>query len=188
MKTLLSISTLLITLYTSFGQTPSTATQTIQYVQETSRPESKIEKKFPFDIALKDAAGKEFVSTKVMQKNGKPSIVMFWLTTCGPCRMELEAIKGKYASWAKEAKFNFYAISTDWSENAGKFADRVQRENWPFTAYHDINREFKYVMPGGLNGLPQVFVFDKDGTIVYHKRKYIPGDEDTLFDEIKKLQ
>ena len=43
------------------------------------------------------------------------------------------------------------------------------------------------VMPAGLNGLPQVFVFDKDGTIVYHKRKYKPGDEDVLFEKVKAL-
>ncbi len=188
MKSLLSASFLLLTFYSSTAQSPSTATQSIQYVQETSRPENKIEKQFPFDIALKDADGKDYVSTKVLQKNGKPSIVMFWLTTCGPCRMELEAIKGKYATWEKEAKFNFFAISTDWSENANKFAERVKREDWPFKAYHDVNREFKFVMPGGLNGLPQVFVFDKNGTLVYHKRKYIPGDEDTLLAEVKKLQ
>jgi cytochrome c biogenesis protein CcmG/thiol:disulfide interchange protein DsbE len=172
----------------SFSQSPATSTQSIQYVKETSRPESKVEKKFPFDIALKNADGKEFVSNKILKKNGKPTILMFWLTTCGPCRMELEAIKGKYAAWTKEAKFNFFAISTDWLENSTKFEDRVKAEKWPFDAYHDFNREFKYVMPGGLNGLPQVFVLNKEGEIIYHKRKYIPGDEDTLIDEIKKLQ
>ena len=41
-------------------------------------------------------------------------------------------------------------------------------------------------MPGRLNGLPQVFLLDKNGEIVYHKRKYLPGDEDKLFEAIKE--
>lgn len=189
MKSLFSIIFNLTFVVAVFSQAPSnSSSQNIQFVKESSRSENNIDKKFPYDIMLKNADGKEVISKKLLKKNGKPTIIMFWLTTCGPCRMELEAIKNKYENWTKEAKFNFWAISTDWAENSTKFVERVKSENWPFEAYHDMNREFKYVMPGGLNGLPQVFVLNKDGEIIYHKRRYIPGDEDTLFEEIKKLQ
>ena len=42
-------------------------------------------------------------------------------------------------------------------------------------------------MPGNINGLPQVFLYDAEGNIVYHKRKYRSGDEDMLFEKIKAL-
>jgi peroxiredoxin len=42
-------------------------------------------------------------------------------------------------------------------------------------------------MPGQLNGLPQTFIIDKDGNIVYHKRKYRSGDEDLLFEKVKTI-
>ncbi|MEM1123340.1 MAG: TlpA disulfide reductase family protein, partial [Bacteroidota bacterium] len=142
---------------------------------------------FPYNIDLKTAEGQVLNSSKVFKQNGKPSVVMFWLTTCYPCGLELNAIKEKFPQWQEEADFNLYAVSTDFPKNAGKFVTRVKSGGWDFEAYHDFNREFMKVMPGSLNGLPQVFVFDKKGDIVYHKRKYKPGDEDVLFAKVKEL-
>ena len=149
--------------------------------------ELPIKTDYPYSIDLKTADGEVINSSKVLKKNGKPSVVMFWLTTCYPCGLELNAIKEKFPQWQEEADFNLYAISTDFSKNAGKFVERVKSGGWTFEAYHDFNRDFMKEMPGGLNGLPQVFVFDKDGTIVYHKRKYKSGDEDILFEKVKAL-
>lgn len=189
MKSLLA-SLFAMSLFSAFGQngsTPVPAPVTGNYYVDTARPVEQIQATFPFDIPLRNAAGDTLNSATVFQKNGKPTVLMFWLTTCGPCRMELKAIKEKYDGWKQEADFNFYAISTDFPKNYPQFVSRVDEGNWHFPAYHDLDREFRLVMPGALNGLPQVFVLDKDGNIAYHTRKYQPGDEDKLFEEIKKL-
>lgn len=157
------------------------------YFVDTARPSNQIQSTFPYDISLRNAKGDTLNSAKVFEKNGKPTVLLFWLTTCGPCRMELNAIKDKYDGWKQQADFNFFAISTDFPKNYPQFISRVEEGNWGFPAYHDLNREFHLVMPGELNGLPQVFVLDKSGNIAYHTRKYVPGDEDKLFEEIKKL-
>jgi len=143
---------------------------------------------YPFDFKLRDANGKEYSSADVLKYDGKPTIVSFWLTTCGPCMMEFAAIKGKYEKWQGEADFKMVAISTDFPKNHEAFANVTKQKEWPWEVYLDVDRKFWKVMPGALNGLPQVFVYDKDGEIVYYKRKYKPGDEDTLFSKIKELQ
>lgn len=152
-----------------------------------ARPQEQIEQNFPYDISLKTAEGKEIPSNEVMAKNGKPTVLLFWLTTCTPCRFEMEAIKGKFPRWKEEADFNFYAISTDFERNYEAFVKMVNEKGWEWETYNDVNREFRSVMPGELNGLPQTFLLDKDGKIVYHKRKWRPGDEDVLFDKVKDL-
>lgn len=159
----------------------------VNYITETARPSSQIKKEFPYDIDLKTAEGEIFNSEKIFQKNGKPTVLMFWLTTCVPCRYEMKAVNEKYAGWKEEADFNLYAISTDFQKNYEAFVKRVNESGWAWESYNDVNREFKRVMPGELNGLPQTFILDKDGKIVYHKRKYRPGDEDALFAKIKDL-
>ena len=63
----------------------------------------------------------------------------------------------------------------------------VNENDWPWQAANDVNREFRQIMPGKLNGLPQTFVLDKNGQIAYHKRKYRSGDEDVLFAKVKEL-
>jgi peroxiredoxin len=172
------------------SQPPSTTAPTkpaISLYVETARPVSQIKADFPYDISLKTADGDTILSSEALAKNGKPTVLMFWLTTCMPCRLELKAISEKIESWRKEAGFNLYAISIDFPKNYEQFVKRVQESGWTFPAYYDLNREFRLVMPGELNGLPQTFVLDKNGKIVYHKRKYVPGDEDALFELIKTL-
>ena len=166
--------------------TTSSLSAQSRIVTETSRAADQIKTDYPFDIDLKDANGTVINSSKLFQKDNKPTVLLFWLTTCGPCRQELTAISQKFEGWKKEADFNFFAISTDFSDRADQFYARVKESNWPFPAYYDFNREFKLVMPGELNGLPQVFVLGDDGKILYHTRKYIPGDEDRLLEAIQQ--
>ncbi|MCU0346020.1 MAG: hypothetical protein MUC59_03690 [Saprospiraceae bacterium] len=88
MKYLLA-SLFAILLFSAFGQngsTPVPAPVTGNYYVDTARPVEQIQATFPFDIPLRNAAGDTLNSATVFQKNGKPTVLMFWLTTCGPCR------------------------------------------------------------------------------------------------------
>ena len=150
------------------------------------RQPNEINKIFPFDIALKDTAGTIFNSADVLKTGDKPLVLMFWLTTCGPCRMELDTYKAKFDDWKKETDFRLIAISTDFPQNAENFVKRVKAGEWQFEAYHDYQRAFGMVMPGELNGLPQVFILNKKGEIVYYHKRFVPGDEEELFAKIKE--
>ncbi len=159
----------------------------VHVTQETSRPEDQIKKEYPYDIQLKDADGLLHNSANVFKNNKKATVLLFWMTTCGPCRMELNAISGKFDHWKKEVDFDFFAVSMDFPYNYYKFTERVKKSNWPFPSFIDVNREFRYAMEGGLNGLPQLFVLNKKGKIIYHTRRYMPGDEDKLFQALKSI-
>lgn len=168
-------------------QTAEKTNSRTNYIVETSRPKSQVKQEFPYDIDMKMADGEIFKSEDVLELNGKPTVILFWLTTCVPCRYEMAAINEKYENWQKEADFNLIAISTDFQKNYENFVKKVNESDWKWDTYHDMNREFRHVMPGELNGLPQTFILDKKGQIVYHKRKYRKGDEDALFDKIKAI-
>lgn len=165
---------------------PDSTTGRRMYIS-TARPEAEIVKTFPYNIDLKAADGSVVNSAELFLNNNKPVVLMFWLTTCYPCRMELQAIASKMEAWQKEADFRLVAVSMDYPHNYEQFVTRVKESNWPFEAYNDLNREFGMAMPGGLNGLPQVFVLTPEGEIIYHTRKYVTGDEDILFSKIKAL-
>jgi peroxiredoxin len=154
---------------------------------DTSRPKKEIVQAYPFDINLKTADGKILNSEKVLKNNGKPTVLLFWLTTCYPCRIEMAAIEKEYPAWKEQVDFNLFAISTDFEKNFPRFEKMVRESNWPWQAYNDVNREFRKVLPGELNGLPQTFIFDSSGNIAYHKRKYSSGDEQILFEKIKEI-
>lgn len=156
-------------------------------MMDPARSVNDIDQAYPFDIALKDASGKLHNSADILKPNGKPTVVLYWLTTCYPCLLEMKAIQKEIDAWKAETDFNIVAISTDFEKNYGSFVKRVEESNWSFEAYVDVNREFRKVMPGALNGLPQSFIFDKYGEIAYHKRKYSTGDEHRLYAKVKEL-
>lgn len=157
------------------------------YLVLKTRPQSELRLDYPYNVELLDAAGDTLRSDRVFAA-GKPTVLLFWLTTCVPCGYEMRAIQEKYADWQAQATFNFYAISTDFQKNFPAFQRRVREQQFPWRSFNDVHREFRRILPGELNGLPQTFLLDADGNIVYHKRKYRSGDEDALFAEILKLQ
>ncbi len=163
------------------------ATNPSRMMKDRSRNVENINAKYPFDIPLENTVREVASSSELIPNNGKPTLVLFWLTTCYPCRIEMKAIAEKYNQWRAQENFNIVAISTDWDKNYDNFAKMVNENNWPWESYRDLNREFRKILPGGLNGLPQSFIFDKNGTIAYHSRKYRTGDEDKIFDKIQSL-
>lgn len=155
------------------------------YIIDRARPKAQINSSYPYDIPLKSAAGQALNSSEVLSQEDQPVVLLFWLTTCYPCRMEMKAIAKEYEAWQQETPFQLVAISTDFQKNFSSFTKMVEKNNWPWLSVNDVNREFRRIMPGRLNGLPQLFVLDKNRKITYHKRKYQPGDEKELFRQIQ---
>lgn len=155
-------------------------------VQEKSRIAQDINKKFPFDIPLRELNGDVVNSSEILKNNGKPIVLAFWLTTCPPCRAEMKNMKAHYEDWIKETGVRILFISTDFEKNAHKIAQMIEKNQYPYEVYHDFHREFREVLPGGLNGLPQTFIISSKGEILFHKRKYRSGDEFKLYEEMKK--
>lgn len=166
---------------------PTAAKEIISAKSEPRIVDNEPTAEFPFNVMLKDVDGNLKNSNEIFKSNGKPTVLLFWLTTCGPCHQKLNAIKPLYPEWIKEADFNVYAISGDFSKNFPKFVTQTKSKNWEWETYNDVNRGFRKILPGGLNGYPQTFIFDKDGKLVYQDKKYKRGDEVKLFETIKGI-
>jgi peroxiredoxin len=141
---------------------------------------------YPFDITLTTPDSTE-VSTRQVLAGDQPTVIAFWLTTCAPCFAELAAYTQNLPNWKQQADFRLIAVSIDFPDRFHQFQKVAREKHWPFPVYWDRTRTFKEILPGTLNGLPQVFLFDKKGKLVWQHRKYMPGDEVELFEEIKKV-
>lgn len=170
---------------------PAVAQQNIY----SSRVKSPVDSVFPYNIPLLDidstteTNSKEAFAIPKKEKDRQPTVLAFWLTTCMPCHRELSTYTAHYAEWQKQAKFRMVAISIDFPQRFRQIAPIVREKKFPFEVYWDRDRLFRSVMPYcGLNGLPQVFIFDKNGQLAYHHKGFRPGDEQTLFAKILELQ
>ena len=125
------------------------------------------------------------VNTSTFSNNGKPMIISFWATWCKPCKKELDAVAENYDEWVKETGVKLIAISIDDVRSSSKVVTDVKTKGWHFEVYLDENQDFKRAM--NVNNIPHTFLVDGKGKIVWSHNSYTEGDEETLYENVKKL-
>ena len=135
-------------------------------------------------VDIKTIDGKTF-NTDSISNSGKPIIISFWETFCKPCINEFEAISEVYADWQKETGVKLMAVSIDNSRTSSKVPSMVKTNGWEFEVYMDINQDFKRAM--SISYCPYSFLIDGLGNIVWEKGAYAEGDEEKLYELVKKV-
>jgi cytochrome c biogenesis protein CcmG/thiol:disulfide interchange protein DsbE len=125
------------------------------------------------------------INSSTFSNNGKPMIISFWATWCKPCKKELDAIAENYETWTKETGVKLIAISIDDARSSGKVVTDVKLKGWEYEVYLDENQDFKRAM--NVNNVPHTFLVDGNGQIVWSHNSYTEGDEEKLYENVKKL-
>jgi len=133
---------------------------------------------------VKDLAG-NIVSTAQFKNDGKPMLISFWATWCKPCLTELRTYQDVYEEWQEETGVKLIAVSIDDTRNSGKVGPMVKSEQWKYEVYIDENQDLKRNL--GVVNIPHTFLLDGQGNIVWQHAGYSPGDEDYLFEVLKKV-
>ena len=138
-------------------------------------------------VMVENSKGESF-DTSLFVKDGKPTILSFWSTSCKPCIRELDAVYDALPDWKDEADFKVVAVSTDDSRLLAKAKSFAEGRGWgeDFTLLFDKNQDFMRAM--NVSVVPHVFVLDAKGKVVYSHTSYVPGNELELFDAIKKCR
>ena len=136
-------------------------------------------------VTIKDLQGKD-VNIAKLSNNGKPFVITFWATWCGPCIKEHNALDEVYADWKKETGVKIYAVSIDDSRTTAKVKPFVEGKGWDFEVLLDANKDLARAMNVG--NPPHTFLFDCNGKIVYQHTGYLDGGEEDLYEEILKLK
>ncbi len=136
------------------------------------------------NIELKTINGKKF-NTSDINNIGKPVIINFWATWCKPCIKELTAISEKYEKWQDETGVILYAISIDDSKSINRVAPFVNAKGWEYVVLLDQNSDFKRAM--NVINVPHSFILDKKGNIIYQHTTYAEGDENKMYEILKKI-
>lgn len=135
-------------------------------------------------VEVKKIGGESF-NTSTLSNDGKPMIISFWATWCKPCVQELTAISEQYEEWQKETGVKVIAVSTDDSRNMARVQPFVNSRSWDYEIYLDPNGDFKRAL--NVNNIPHTFLVNGKGEIVWQHNSYTPGDEEELYELVKKL-
>lgn len=132
---------------------------------------------------LKTLDGKNVQLNEHFTKN-KLTIVSFWATWCSPCKKELDALKDLYSDW-KPMGIELIAITVDDAQALNKVKPMVAQKSWKYTILSDQNKEMMRAL--NFQSIPQTFVVDAKGNILYSHAGYTPGDEYELDKKLRGL-
>ncbi len=141
------------------------------------------EKSLP-NVAVKSLDGKT-VNIQEFAKDGKITVISFWATWCSPCKKELDAIADMYPDWQEDYNVELVAVTIDTRRALAKVGPMVASKGWEYTILSDANQDLQKAL--NFQTVPQTFLLDQDGNIVYSHSGYVPGDEYELEDKIKEL-
>jgi cytochrome c biogenesis protein CcmG/thiol:disulfide interchange protein DsbE len=154
----------------------------ITLFSQIENKDTLLEKTIP-EITLKDINGKS-VNTKNLTHCG-PIIISFWATWCSPCKKELNAFDEIYEELKETYGVKIVAVSIDDEKTKNSVPLYIRAKGFEFQILLDPNGDFKRLM--GVNNIPHTFIINKEGKIVYSHNNYVPGDEENLIEELKKL-
>ena len=129
------------------------------------------------DVKVEDAAGKA-VSTRSLVDGTSPFVITFWASWCKPCQRELAALEEAAPDWAGKYPLRIYAVSVDDSRSIAEAKALAASSDWPVTVLFDTKQAFKQALK--VTSIPHVFVYDKNGKLVWNHMGYIPGSEEEL--------
>jgi peroxiredoxin len=138
-------------------------------------------KKLP-NITISDLQGKP-VSIIDAAGSDKITVLSFWATWCSPCKRELDAISELYPTWMNDYNVHLIAISIDNARMMAQVKPIIEEKGWEFRVLMDSKQELQHALE--FQAIPQTFVIDKDGNIIYQHEGYTPGDEYELEKVIK---
>ncbi len=118
--------------------------------------------------------------------NGNFTILSFWATWCKPCKTELDAIYDIYPDWQEEFGVELIAVSIDDSRTVRKVIPMVEQKNWPYTILTDSNQNVQRAL--NFRSIPQTFLVNPEGQIIYSHNGYSPGSEYELEDKMRAEQ
>ena len=90
---------------------------------------------------------------------GKPIILNFWASWCGPCKMEMPEIQNFYEKYGEEV--HFLLVSVDDSVDTAK--SFIEEEGYTFPVYFDTTSAGAYTY--GASSIPLTYFVDAEGNM-----------------------
>ena len=125
------------------------------------------------DFTVYDAQGSE---VKLSDYFGKPIVLNFWASWCGPCKMEMPDFNEKSQELAGEVQFLMINMTDGSRETVETASVIIEEQGYTFPVFFDTASSAAYTY--GVYYLPTTFFIDAEGYAVAQATSTI--DADTL--------
>ena len=110
------------------------------------------------DFTVYDAEGNAF---KLWDFRGKPVILNFWASWCGPCKSEMPDFQEVYEEYGEEIHFLMVNMTDGYQETVESASKFIADAGYTFPVYYDTASEAAYTY--NVYSIPTTFFIDAEG-------------------------
>jgi len=131
------------------------------------------------DFTLKSRSGE---NVKLSELRGEVVMINFWASWCAPCRQEMPLLEDIYK---KYSELGFVLLGVNVEEDSSKAAELLREIPVSFPILYDNTNEVTKLYK--VVAMPTTVMVDRDGTLRYLHRGYLPGYEEEYIKQVKEL-
>ena len=105
---------------------------------------------------------------------GKPVILNFWASWCGPCKSEMPDFQEKYGQYGEEIHFLMVNLTDGSQETVETAQGFVDGQGYTFPVYFDT--DYSGAMAYGVNAVPATYFIDEEGNLVAYGKGALTGE------------
>ncbi len=136
------------------------APETPAPVPETAAQEAQPAEATAADFSVLDGDGN---TVTLSERFGKPIVVNFWATWCGPCRSELPHFDAAYSEYGDEIEFMMVNLTDGGRDTVDSVKAFTAESDYSFPVYYDT--EFSAANAYSIYSIPLTVVIDKNGAV-----------------------